>query len=156
VLRSIRRYVVSAAVGLCAILAGPLASAHASNATIRATINSYGPKIGRDEVRVLHAVTAYKKHHAAALVRALRHEVTDLRSLRGKLIRESASTAKGRRGKSDVTEGLGLIASAYAALARDVTAASRSRSVSRAKVLAAVAADRKGRAKLRAGLKLLS
>ncbi len=105
---------------------------------------------------MLHAVTAYKKHHAAALVRALRHEVIDLRSLRGKLIRESASTAKGRRGKSDVTEGLGLIASAYAALARDVTAASRSRSVSRAKVLAAVAADRKGRAKLRAGLKLLS
>lgn len=110
----------------------------------------------RDEGGVLHGVAAYKKHHASVLVRALRREVTDLRSLRGKLIRESASTARGRRGKSDVTQGLGLIASAYAALARDVAASSRSMSVSRAKVLAAVAADRRGRAKLRAGLKLLS
>lgn len=155
VLRFIRRYAVSAAVGVCAVLAGPLASAHASNATIRATISNYSPRLGQDEARVARAVTTYKKHHSSALVGALRHEVTDLRALRTKLIREPASTARGRTGKTDVTQGLGLIASAYAALARDLAAASRSRPVSRAKVLGVVATDRKGRAKLRAGLKLL-
>lgn len=155
-LRSFRRSVVLSAVGLCAVLAGPLASAQASNATIRATISSYSSRIARDEAGVLRGVAAFKKHHAPVLVRALRHEVGDLNSLRGKLTRESASSARGRRGKSDVVAGLGLIASAYGALARDVAAASKSMGVSQAKVRAAVAADNRGRAKLRAGLKLLS
>jgi hypothetical protein len=153
--RSLRRSSALSGVAFCAVLAGPIGSAHASNATIRATVNSYNAKILRDEAGVLKGQAAYKKHNVKPLIRALNREVTDLHALRAKLTAESASSPSGRKGKSDVTTGLGLIASAYTALARDLKSSRAKVPVSAAKVNAAVATDQKGRAKLKAGLKLL-
>jgi hypothetical protein len=118
------------------------------------TLNSYAQKIVNDE----HAVAAGLKGYpgtSGKLVRALGHEVSDLRSLKRKLSHESASSARGRTAKADIVIGLGLIAKAYAALRRDVQAV-HGGPVPVSKVQAAQRTDRKGRAKLKAGLKLLS
>ena len=47
--RGIRRYSLLLGVALCAVLSGPIAIAQASNNTLVATLNSYGPKIVKDE-----------------------------------------------------------------------------------------------------------
>src|SRR5947207_14015450 len=105
-----------------AVLAGPIALAQASDNTLRLTLNSYAQKIVKDEAAVKAALQGYPGTRGK-LVRALGHEVTDLRSLKRKLAHESASSARGKRAKSDIVTGLGLIANAYAALRRDVQAA---------------------------------
>ena len=152
--RGIRRFWVLSGVALCAVLAGPIALAQASDNTLRLTLNSYAQKIVKDEAAVKAALQGYPGTRGK-LVRALGHEVTDLRSLKRKLAHESASSARGKRAKSDIVTGLGLIANAYAALRRDVQAA-HGGPVPISKVSAAQRTDRKGRAKFKAGLKLLS
>jgi len=152
--RGIRRFWVLSGVALCAVLAGPIALAQASDNTLRLTLNSYAQKIVQDEAAVKAALKGYPGTRGK-LVRALGHEVTDLRSLKRKLAHESASSARGKKAKSDIVTGLGLIANAYAALRGDVQAA-HGGPVPISKVSAAQRTDRKGRAKFKAGLKLLS
>lgn len=153
----VRRCSALSVVGTCAVLAGPMSSAQASDNAIRATLTSYNAKILHDEAAVLNGIATYQKNsQSAPLVKALSHEVSDLRKLKGKLSRETGSTARGRRGKADVAAGLGLIAKSYGTLARDFTGASASNPVPRAELLAALATDKKGRAKIKAGVKLLS
>ena len=118
-------------------------------------VASYNARIYKDEASVANGLGAYKARHPAALVRALTHEVADLRTLRDKLSHESASTPRGTRGKHDITTGLGLIAIAYEALALDIKNSSATRPVAQSKVLAAIKTDKKGRDELTAGLKLL-
>lgn len=150
-----RRVVLSALVG-CAALGGPVASAQASNATLRTTLTSYNARIDRDEARVLNGVATYEQHHnAKPLIRALRREVTDIHRLDARLARESASTPKGRKGKREILRGLKLIASAYGALATDIQHASSGQPLSQAAVKATVAKDKKGRADFLKGARLL-
>jgi hypothetical protein len=151
---SIRRSLLSSGVALCALLAGPIAGAQASDSTIIKTLNHWGPRIVNDENAVAKGLTAYTHHKVKPLVKALNHEVGDLHTLEHQLSGESASTAKGRKAKRDIVKGLGLIANAYGALARDATA-SHGNGVPAAKVRAAVATDKKGRADLQRGIKLL-
>ncbi len=145
-----------AAAALCAALAGPIANAQASNAGIRTTFKNYNPKLNRDEARVLDGLATYEQRHdAAPIIRALRHEVADIRKVKGRLEHESASSAKGAKAKSEITRGLGLIATAYGALATDVQRASAGHPVPHSMLVALQKTDRKGRAQLVAGLKLL-
>ena len=153
--RAIRRGWVLSGVALCAVLAGPVAIAQASDNTMRRTLTNYAPKIVKDENAVKKGLTGYPQGKVKPLVRALNHEVRDLRALKRKLAGESASTAKGAKAKRLIISGLGLIANAYVALRRDVQAA-HGRAVPKSKVSAAVRTDQKGRAKLLAGLKLLN
>jgi hypothetical protein len=152
--RSVRRLSLLSGVALCAILGGPIAGAQASDNTLRATLNSYGPKIVKDEKAVSNGLSEYPKGKSKPLIRALTHEVKDLHALKSKLAHESASSASGRKAKADIVKGLGLIAKAYSALNQDVQAA-HGGPVPKAKVTAAVNTDKKGRAKLVAGLHLL-
>ena len=140
---------------LCAVLAGPIAAAQASDNTLRGTLNSFAPKIVRDENAVRNGIIGYPKGRVKPLVRALHHEVVDLHALSSKLTHERASSARGRKAKANIVRGLGLIAKAYGALRRDVQAA-HGGPVARSKVNAAVRTDKKGRRKLLAGLQLLS
>lgn len=151
---SIRRYLLSSGVALCALLAGPIAGAQASDSTIVNTLNQWGPRIVNDESAVAKGLTAYKHHKVKPLVKALRHEVQDLHKLRHVLLGESASSAKGRKAKTDIIKGLGLIAEAYGALAKDAKA-SHGHGVPAAQLHAAVSTDKKGRADLQRGIKLL-
>src|SRR5205807_9065876 len=47
--RAIRRCWLLSGVALCAVLGGPIAVAQASDNTLRATLNSFAPKIVKDE-----------------------------------------------------------------------------------------------------------
>ena len=152
--RSVRRLSLLSGVALCAILGGPIAGAQASDNSIRATLNSFAPKIVRDETAVRNGLTQYPQGKSQPLIKALMHEVGDLHSLKSKLKHESASSADGAKGKTDIVKGLSLIASAYSALRKDVLAVNGG-PVPKAQVTAAVNTDKKGRSKLLAGLHLL-
>jgi hypothetical protein len=144
-----------AAVSACAVLAGPVAGAQASNLTIAKTFKASQSKIDHDEANVLNGFAAYNNGKAAPLEHALRHEVTDIMALRSRIDGESASSTHGDKGKTMIVKGLGMIAFAYSALAAEVQKSSSGHPVSRKTVNATVAADKKGRTKLIAGLKLL-
>ena len=162
--RVVRRFALLSGVALCAILGGPIALAQASDNTIKGTLNHYGPIIcaretasGRctkgEEAAVTRGLEGYPGTEKR-LVRALGREVATLQTLKRKLISESASSAAGSHGKKDIVKGLGLIASAYSTLRKDVLAA-HGGPVPAAQVNAAVNTDKKGRAKFLAGLNLL-
>jgi hypothetical protein len=142
-------------VALCAVLGGPIALAQASDNSLRTTLNNFAPKIVKDENAVHNGLIGYPQGKVKPLVRALSHEVSDLHSLKHKLAVDSASSAQGAKGRTDIIKGLGLIASAYGALLRDVRAA-HGGPVPPSKVNAAVKTDKKGRKNLLAGLHLLS
>jgi hypothetical protein len=152
--RAIRRCSVLSAVALCTFLVGPVALAQATDNTLRVTLNSYSSKIANDETAVKNGLAQYPKGHWEMLTRALKHEVGDLRSLKGNLAQERASTPRGTKAKNEIMRGLGLIATAYAALRQDVLAV-HGGAVPPSKVNAAIATDQKGRKKLKAGLRLL-
>jgi len=149
----VRRFSLLSGVALCAIL-GPVAVAHASDDSLRTTLNNYGPKIVKDEKAVKKGLKGYPAGKVTPLTRALKHEVGDLHTLKSKLSHESASTPAGAKAKTDIIRGLGLIASAYGTLRKDVLAANGG-PVPAAKVKAAVKTDEKGRKKFLAGLNLL-
>jgi len=153
--RSVRRRGVLLGAVMCAALAGPVAAAQASDNDLRNTLDQYSPKIVKDETAVKKGLAEYPKGKSKPLIHALKHEVSDLHALKKALSHESASSAKGAKGKKDIVKGLGLIASAYSALDRDVQAA-HGGAVPASQVNAAVATDKKGRTKLLAGLHLLS
>ena len=153
--RAVRRLSVLSGVALSAILGGPLAVAQASDNLLRTTLNSYAPKIVKDENAVKAGLNGYPQGKVKPLVRALNHEVSDLHKLKSKLVHESASSGRGSKAKTDIVKGLGLIATAYGSLRMDVQAA-HGGPVPSAQVNAAVKTDKKGRSKLLAGLKLLS
>jgi hypothetical protein len=151
---SVRRFSLLLGVALCGILAGPIAVASASDNSLRSTLNSYAPKIVKDENAVRNGLNGYPQGRVKPLVHALSHEIGDLHSLKSKLAHESASSGAGAKGKKDIVKGLTLIANAYGALRNDVKVANGG-PVPAAKVNAAVSTDKKGRKKLLAGLKLL-
>lgn len=154
--RAIRRCSVLSGVALCALFAGGVGVAQASDNTLRLTLNSYATKITNDENAVKNGLLVqYPKGHWKVLTRALKHEVSDLHALTRKLKHESASSAQGRKAKTDIVKGLSLIANAYGALRQDVLAV-QGGAVPASKVNAAIATDKKGRKKLKAGLHLLS
>jgi hypothetical protein len=131
-----------------------VALAQASDNTLRSTLNTYAPKIQRDENAVKNGLVGYPQGKVRPLLRALNHEVGDLHALRNKLSHETASSARGKKAKTDIVKGLTLIANAYGALRKAVQAA-HGGPVPKTKVNAAVATDKKGRKKLLAGLHLL-
>jgi hypothetical protein len=153
--RGVRRFSLLSGVALCAVLGGPIAVAQASDNSLRATLNSYGPKIVKDEKAVKKGLKGYPQGKVRPLTRALKHEVGDLHTLKSKLSHDSASSATGAKAKTDIVKGLGLIASAYGTLRKDVLAA-HGGPVPASKVNAAVKTDEKGRKKFLAGLHLLA
>lgn len=150
----LRRISVLSGMTLCAILGGQVAVAWASDNDLRGTLNTFAPKIVKDENAVKSGLHGYPQGRVRPLVRALNHEVADLHALRTQLRHESASSARGQKAKTDIVTGLGLIASAYDTLRKDVQAA-HGGAVPPAKVNAAVRRDKRGRSKLLAGLHLL-
>jgi hypothetical protein len=152
--RGVRRFSLLSGVALCAILAGPVAGAQASDNTIKQTLNQFAPKIAKDEKAVTSGLKGYPKGRVTPLTRALKHEVGDLQALKSKLTNDSASSPAGAKAKKDIVKGLGLIASAYSTLRKDVLAA-HGGPVPASQVNAAVTTDKKGRKKFLAGLNLL-
>jgi hypothetical protein len=147
---------IAAAIAACFVLAGPISVARASDASIAGTFARASARLNRDEAAVAKAVKRYRRNGRVRPVLAvLRHEVRDIRGVRRAINRQSASTRKGRRGKADVISGLSLIASAYSALVTDIRKAHAGHPVPASRLRVTVARDRRGRAKLLTGLRLL-
>ena len=151
---SFRRTLPAALIAGAAV-AGPVAGAQASNASLRATFNHAAPRLSRDEAAVVKALQAYRPAHATASIRALRREVSDIHALGGQIAAQPASSANGRTGKADVTRGLSTVAGAYGALAGDLQKLGRGQRVSNRTIQATARAGQRGRAELVQGLKLL-
>jgi hypothetical protein len=154
VARSVRRYALSSGVALIALLAGPIAGAQATDATIVGTVSHWGPRIAKDENALKAGLIAYAHHKFKPLEKALNHEVGDLHTLQHIVSGETASSANGRKAKQKIVTGLGLIAKGYGALATDVKA-SHGNGIPPAQLRSAVNTARKGRRAFLAGVKLL-
>jgi hypothetical protein len=143
-------------IGACAALLGPVGAAQASDTSIASTFAAASRRLNADEAAVAKAVKRYRRDgRVRPVIAVLRREVRDIRAVRRRINRQSASTRKGRRGKGDVISGLSLIASAYAVLASDIQKAHAGHPVSASRLRVTVDRDRRGRAKLLAGLRLL-
>jgi hypothetical protein len=156
--RLLRRFLALSVLVSCAVLAGPMVGAQASDTTIRETIIAWNSRINRDEAAVLRGLATFETNHqnTGPVIKAMAHEENDLHKLTAKLDRESASTVRGRRGKADVTAGLRLIAKSYGDLVHIYQAMGSANPVLPAKILATMTLVKKGRAKFDAGIKLLS
>jgi hypothetical protein len=137
-------------------LAGPMAGAGASDASIKAAIKSYNGVITSDEGRVLTAIgTAESTGNAAPLQLALVAEERDLHALRSKVAAQSASSPRGRAGKAKFLAGIGSIVKAYRKLGKGVGELKANPAAGRADIKRALTIVKRGRAQLNAAVKLL-
>ena len=142
----VRRFSVLSCVTLFGVVGGIVTVARANDNDVRGTLTKDVPNIIKDEQTLKHALPKYAHGQAKPLVRALNREVADLDTMRSQLKRESASSARGAKAKSLVINGLGLIASAYTRLHKDVQAA-HDGPVPAAEVKVAVSMRTRGRTK---------
>jgi hypothetical protein len=136
-------------------VAPPTPTATTNDDSLRATLNSFAPKIVKDESAIKKGLAGYPKGGVRPLTRALKHEVGDLLALGSQLSQESPSSPAGAQAKADIIQGLGLIALADSSLRQDILAVHGGR-VPASQVTAAVGLDKQGRTYLLAGLKLLA
>jgi hypothetical protein len=140
----------------CTAVAGPVAAADASDATLRSTIKTAVPKIEKSQAKLIDGLTAYQKtHNPTALIKAIKGQSRTLSALETKLSQESASSANGTKGKTDIVKGLGLIIGSNTTLAKELQQSAHHAPVSKAKLKAATKADTRGNRDLNAGSKLL-
>ena len=152
----VKRYIAAVAVLAVGGLAGSVTSAGASDASIKAVIQSYNGVITSDEGRVLTAIgTAESSGNAAPVHVALVAEERDLHVLRSKVAAQSASSPRGRAGKAKFLAGIGSIVRAYRKLDKGVGELKVNPAAGRADVKRALAIVRKGRAQLKASVRLL-
>jgi hypothetical protein len=155
--RRMRHSAGTATVLACAAVAGPVAAASASDASIRSAIKSSVPKIQKSQAKLINSFTAYEKtHNPAAPLTALKGQNKTLTALEIKLSGQSASSTNGTRGKNDIVKGLRLIVGSNNTLATELQKSANHTPVSKAKIKAATAADTKGNKDLVAGTKLLN
>ncbi len=153
----LRRISVSALLVGCLGVLGPAAAAQATDATIAITFKNDVPKITRSQARVLDGIaTLQKSDTVTPLIRAIKAQDRDLTTLRRRLERETASSAGGARGQTDIVTGLRLIVRSNTTLAKDLNKSSRGESFSKSRLKAASAADQRGSRDIDAGGRLLS
>jgi hypothetical protein len=154
--RSLRRFSALSFVALAAILASPVGSAQASNASIQSLLGQYTNRLLNDEQGVLTAEGNYNPSSPKPLINSLTRVVNDFHMVQTKLEHQSASTVQGRQGKDDIAAGMGEIARSYAALASAFKAESASMPIPITQVMNAVTLAKEGGKKIDAGVRLLS
>ena len=93
---------------------GFVASAQASNASIKQVLKRALPQIIEEEGHVVTALGEYKKTgNLTPVDEAVNKNIALLKEIRGKIAKQHASNAKGRRGKTKLERGLMRIARAY-------------------------------------------
>jgi hypothetical protein len=91
------------------------ATAAASDASIVAVIERYGPKIDKAEGGVLTAIGNYRQSgkDPGQVTAALGKSIHVFKSLDAKVAKQSAPAGRVRRGKENVEQGLGQVITAY-------------------------------------------
>ncbi len=154
--RRFRHTAGTAALLTCAAVAGPVAAAQASDATIRSTLKTAVPKIEKSQAKLINGLAAYQRtHNPTVLIKAINAQSKTLRALETKVSGQPASSAAGTKGKSDIVKGLRLIVGSNTTLAKELQLSAHHAPVSKAKLKAATTADEKGNRDLNAGTKLL-
>jgi hypothetical protein len=138
------------------VLIGPVTSASASDASIKALIKSYDAKIITSEGHLLTAIGEYKtSRNPEGVVNALDKAVGVLRSLKTKIASQSAASTRVKQGKADLVKGLQAVIVAYGHLKVAFGEKAGSPSAAKENAERAILAVKKGRVELVEGLKLL-
>ncbi len=131
-------------------------AASASNGSIIAKLRAADPTITRDESHIAKAAIKFRSTHKAGPVRAaISREVRDLKRVTGKVAAQSASNAKGRKGKALIIRGLSLIRSAYRQLNNVFANGAKNPGAVAGEVSRAQASARRGRVLFFAGQRQL-
>jgi hypothetical protein len=153
--RSMRIAICAAVVG--GALAGPVAGASASDASIKAVIKSYNSKILVAEGHALTALGEYKSTGNPANVQsALTQSIDVLSSLKSKIAGQSASSSKVKEGKAKFEKGLAAVIVAYRRLKTAIGEKKSSPEAAKTEAKKAVSAVKVARKELLEGAKLLS
>jgi hypothetical protein len=137
-------------------LVGPIGSASASDASIRAVIRSYNSKIAIAEDHVVGAIGSYKQTGSPTKVQAaLTKAIEVFQSLKRKIAAQSAARRRVKAGKAKLENGLQSISVAYRQLAKAFGEKHVSPATAKVEAKAALAEVKKGRAELVEGVRLL-
>jgi hypothetical protein len=149
----------TAALAMCLAVLGAASyagTASASDASIKAAIKTYAPRILVAEGHVLSAVGAYKTSGKPAGVEsALTKAIEVFRSLKSKIAAQSAVAPNVKKGKSKLIKGLTAVIAAYQHLKTAFAIKAVNSAAAKKQAEKATEAVRKGRKELREGLLLL-
>jgi hypothetical protein len=146
----------SCAMVLGALLAGPVAGATASDASIKSVIKSYDSRLLVAEGHTVTAIGEYRQSgNPSGVKAALTKSIALLRSLRSAIAPQSASSPRVKAGKAKVEKGLGAVILAYQHLKKAFGEKKASPQNAKAEAKKALSAIRKGRKELREGARLL-
>jgi hypothetical protein len=130
----------------------PVGLAQASDAGLRAAFRAGAPAIVRSQAKILNGVAAAEQSHKIGpLIKALNGQDRTLGRLHAKLAGIKPSSKAGARGRADVLNGLSLIIASN----RTLLTGLEQKSLPKAQLRAAAAADKKGNVDLTRGAKLL-
>jgi hypothetical protein len=147
---------------LCVVVLGsvltiPIASAAASDASIKATIKSYSARITVAEGHLLTAIGKYKASGNPTVVdAALKKSIGVFRALKAKVGVQSASSTRIKTGKRKFESGLQQVIVAYEHLKTAFGEKRASPQAAKAQAKKALLAVKAGRKELMEGAKLLS
>lgn len=155
-MRQPRAWVIAGLLLAIGVLAGPVAGASASDASIKAAFKKYNPKIDIAEGHVLAAVGTYETSHIAAPVEtAISESVAVLAGLRADVARQSAGKPRVKKAKQLIVKGLSELISAYGKLKTAFAEKAAEPEAAKIEAAAAVVQTTAGRKQLLAGAKLL-
>ena len=155
--QTMKQFLFAAALVLSGALVGPVATAAATDASIKALISGHESKIVADEGRLLTAIGEFKKSaNPTAVEAADKVVISDLRTLASKLSKLRASTVPVKLGKSKFDKGLLTIAIAYSKLEKVFAEQAHAPSAALAESKKVLKAVKKGQRQLQAGVKLLN
>jgi hypothetical protein len=147
---------VVAAAAVLGVLAGPVAGASASDASIKSVIKSYDSKILVAEGHVVSALGEYKTTGDPTKVdAAITKSVAVLRSLKTAIGTQSASSTKVKEGKIKVEKGLKGVIVAYLHLKTAFGEKSASPAAAKEQASKALKSLKEANSELKEGAKLL-
>lgn len=138
------------------VLAGPVAGASASDASIKAVIKSYDSKILVSEGHVVTAIGNYKKSGSpSGVTTAIGKSIVVLRSLKSAIGAQSASSTKVKEGKVKFEKGLKGVIVAYEHLKTAFGEKQASPQAAKVQASKALKSLKQAKSELREGAKLL-
>jgi hypothetical protein len=149
-------YTLVCIAALCALLTGPVASASASDASIKKVFKQWDARLLVSEGRLETALGEYKTtRNAAPVETALNNAIEVLRGLKAKIQHQSAASTRVKEGKAKVVKGLGALILAYEHLKTAFNVRATSQQAAQEQAQQAKTALRHGAVEFVEGAKLL-